>query len=288
MNKRNRLKIKSQDNTLTFIKSDSSIIITPTNKEKQTKTENIGDTTSRHTYLDEIHSCFDSLDFEPQMENVKPAYKKEENNDAIDFEPQSNNINNQNNWNLKHVISTWCIKPYWIYILFASVIIYLISRPSEYSYLLDEIEKLRKIKTEVSPSKLENIADLFMGTSISSHSALYKFGFFKQKSTDPNSVLESGNEFLCLKNENPQFFNIKFSKSYRIRKIAVYHPPNANPKSSMRRFKVKSSGDEVILEFSVGYQEYAVEMEGDSILFEILENNGECLYTSVYRVSVFV
>lgn len=181
------------------------------------------------------------------------------------------------------------IKSYWLIATLASVIVYLILKPSEYKFLLDEIENLKKENTSLQTiSRIENIADISLGTSVISHSDLYSFGFFKIESTDPNSILEPGSSFLSLK-EDSGFFEIEFKGSFKIRKIALYHPEKANPKSAIRQFSTVIKGNRQDFEYcGKGYEEFLLdELETDKIKIEFTSNYGESLYTSIYRVFIF-
>lgn len=345
MERRNRLKIKSNDNTMSFSKQDSSIIIPPRNENEELKSDK--ETIIENKNLEEINSIFDSLDFEPQIrENYLFENQKEKSKDSFNDNKREslkntlfkeNNTNNLNEKsfnnsmkgmkndflenqkeilystlksdlldnksfaikntkeikkyeNIKEKIMKFIcfIKNYWLYTIFISIIIYLIYKPSEYNFLLEEIQKLREIKKVDLPKELENIADIFKNASVISHSLLYKYGFMKRTTTDPNSLLEPGNGFLCLDNRDKRlFFELKFTNIFKIKKFAIYHPSNGNPKSAIKNFAIIYNNNELKFQFNGKYQEYDVDIECDNLVFVILDNYGESNYTSIYRVSVF-
>lgn len=180
------------------------------------------------------------------------------------------------------------LKKYFPTILAILAVSYVIFRPSEYSELLDEIYNLRKENNQIKmKQELENIALITNKVRVEPRSKIYRYGFFKLNFTDPNSILESNGDCFALDGSDG-CFEIIFPENKDVRKIAIYHSSNANIKSSIREFKLKLNEKVYDLKYDgVGYQEFTVNGNVDKIIFNIINNHGEKLYTSVYRVYVF-
>lgn len=286
MNKKQILKLKTLDNSIlskrseystdSFTKDsftrDSSILIPPkitleNNEEnKSTKPTEISQNTEKS--IDHTNKMDDSsVEFDISMD-YEPTHKERQ-----DY--------------IKQIL--FIAKKYWINAILLSIIFYLIFKPSEYKFLLDEIENLKKENTNLQTTpKIENIADISLGASVTDHSKLYSFGLFKLESTDPNSILEPGSSLLSLDGDSG-FFEIKFKEYFQIKRIALYHPEKANLKSAMREFSILIGGKRYNFEYcGKGYEEFTFDAtDADSIKVEFSNNYGEPSYTCIYRVFVF-
>lgn len=181
------------------------------------------------------------------------------------------------------------IRAYWIYVSLAGMMAFLVFRPSEYSFLLDEIHRLREENRSIRMLKpMENICDITKGALVGAHSKLYRFGLLDRLATDPNSLMEPGNSLLAIKSPRG-FFEIRFKDVHSIKKIGFYHPAFANPSSAIREFSIVVGGKEIDCEYQgYEYQEFLVDDAEDSkITIVVKSNHGEPRYTSVYRMFVF-
>lgn len=181
------------------------------------------------------------------------------------------------------------IRVYWIYASLAGIIMFLALRPSEYSFLLDEVHRLREENKSIRLLRpMENVCDISKGTLVHAHSELYGFGFLGRLRTDPNSVIEPGNSRLAMKSSEGSF-EIRFRDAHSIKKIAFYHPTSANPHSAIKEFSVVIGGKEIGFEYQgSGYQEFLVDAAvDDRITVVVKSNHGEPRYTSVYRIFAF-
>lgn len=261
MDKRQRLKVTTPDassliqreNTIVDFTRDSSIIIPP----KVT-----------------IPYKTESIDFGPFS-----SFEADKNKNVNCFLDKCNRA-------LDSLID--CVRGYWVHAVFVAIIVFLITRPSEYKFLLEELEKLKQ-ERKVEQQPVKNIADLIYGTTVADTSGLYTFGLFKSSSTDPNSVLEPGESRVALQGTSG-FFDLHFQEIYSIKKIAIYHPETRNPKSAIKDFTVVSNDDKRF-DFTYsgkGYVEFDLDcVKTDSLKIIFHNNHGELLYTCVYRVFVF-
>lgn len=176
--------------------------------------------------------------------------------------------------------------PYCVVIV---LVVYIMFKPSDYKFLLEEVEKLRvQGNSPILTSKMENIASLSEGTYVGEHSELYKFGFFMTSVTDKNSILEPGMFSLALKSDEG-FLEIHFKPKSKIQKFAIYHPEIGNSGSAIKDFSLLINEKKFDFIFNgIGYQEFGFETQiADSLRLEFYSNHGEPRYTSIYRVYIF-
>ncbi|KAM0681101.1 hypothetical protein GINT2_000886 [Glugoides intestinalis] len=261
MDKRQRLKVTTPDassllqreNTIVDFTRDSSIVISP----KVT-----------------IPYKTESIDFEPFS-----SFEVDKNKNANCFISKCNGA-------FDSLIN--CGRAYWIHTIFIAIIIFLITRPSEYKLLLEELEKLKQERQVVTHPAM-NIAELIYGTKVVDHSELYMFGFLKSTCTDPNAILEPGESHLALLGSEG-FFELHFQEISSLKKIAIYHPETRNPKSAIKNFTVVGNDDKSF-DFTFcgkGYVEfYLDDVKTDKLKIIFHNNHGEPLYTCVYRIFIF-
>ena len=171
---------------------------------------------------------------------------------------------------------------------FLSSFFYFIFKPSEYSSLIDEIVKLReeKERVEIKPT-IKNLADFAEGATLLSCSPLWKYGFFKQLTTCPESIFDPGKDCLSLQG-NRGHLKIGLKGTARIVRFGLYHPSFANPASGIKQARLTIGEKIVNIEFmACGYEEYEINALGDSIEIEVISNHGEVRYTSIYRVYLY-
>lgn len=180
-------------------------------------------------------------------------------------------------------------KKYWIYIAVLFLFLFLNMKPSNYQLLLDEIEKLKRENTALQTvHRVENIADISLGTVVSDHSRIYRYGFFKTTVSDPNSIFEPGLSNLPLAGQSG-FFEVRLKLVSPVKKIGIYHPETANPASAFRDFTVVAGGKKLSFTFGGrGYEEFILDdVATNSVRIEYESNHGEAKYTCIYRVFVF-
>lgn len=186
-------------------------------------------------------------------------------------------------------ICSFIIK-YSIHFVCLGMLLYLCFAPSEYSFLLEEISMLKNRKVEIiqEPKKPEitDLSDLFKGAKAFAKSEMYRFGFLRSNTTDPNSILEPGASCLSLKGSTGMA-EIHFQERRNIFKLVIYHPSNANPKSAIKDFKLIVGDKTYELNFNGEYQEYILDgIEASKVSIHIYSNHGESKYTSIYRISI--
>lgn len=261
MEKGQKLRVKTPESSTILPKSfaaveftrDSSILIPPkiTNEPNETNEEISVDFSNEYT----------PIKLESTIKNEKKRMIKEK---GIDF-----------------------IKKYGIYSILILIIIFLWFKPADYEFLIEEIESLKNIKT-IPKKSLENIADITYGASVSKHSEIYKYGFFKSIKSDPNSIFETGLTNFSLEKNNG-FIEIKFKLKFKISKIGIYHPEIANFKSSIENFSILMKDKKYNFKYSGnGYEEFSFEeLETDLLRIEWSSNHGESKYTCIYRIFVY-
>lgn len=257
MNKRNKLRFTTSDNSFNLTR-DASIILNP----KLDSEEDHRGVEARDR---------DSIDLPSETSTqVEPQ------------EPRSLRDSSMSNVFVK-------AKAYWIYAALVATIVFLVLRPSEYNFLLDEMHRLREENRSIRMLKpMVNLCDIAQGSSVEAHSELYRFGFLGRSMTDPNSLMEPGNSKLAIKSSRG-FFEIKFKDVYSVKKVAFYHPVVANPDSAVREFSIRAGNREIELEYQGHeYQEFLVDdIEDNKITIVVKNNHGNPRYTSIYRLFVF-
>jgi hypothetical protein len=217
------------------------------------------------------------------------------NDDSLDFlqyEDFKDKKENEVDWkgiactNIKTSISY--AKKYWIYVL-VLILTYFNMKPTDYQLFIDEIEKLKKENIALQAiQKVENIADISFGTSVSDCSEMYKYGFFRSSKSDPNSIIEAGNCCLALSGQ-AGFFEIKLKFKNHVNKIGLYHPEVGNFESSIKDFTVITNDKELHFSYGgKGYEEFLLEnVFTDIIKIKYSSNHGEGKYTCIYRIFIF-
>lgn len=256
MDKRNKLRFTTSDNTFNLTR-DTSIILNP------------------------------KLNVEEGYRSAKALEQ-----DSMDFPSETSAQEREEPSRLRDNVSGILAKArtYWIYASLVAIIMFLLLRPSEYNFLLDEVHRLREENKSIRLLKpMENICDIAQGATVGAHSELYKFGFLGRSMTDPNSLMEPGASKLAIKSSKG-FFEIKFKGTHSIKKIAFYHPASANPSSAIREFSIRGGEREIEFEYQGReYQEFFVDgIEDNKITVIVKSNHGEPRYTSIYRMFVFV
>lgn len=183
-------------------------------------------------------------------------------------------------------------RKYWACILVASLFAFILFKPqsTDYQFLLDEIEKLKKENVSLQViKKVENAAEISCGTTVPEHSEIYRYGFFKSIVSDPDAILEPGMSCLPLVGQSG-FFEVKLKFAAVVSKIGLYHPEVANPRSSIRNFTIIADGKRFEFVFKgSGYEEFSLEdVITDRIRVEYSNNYGETKYTCIYRIFVFI
>lgn len=175
------------------------------------------------------------------------------------------------------------------YFLLSALIIYFTFKPSEYKFLLEEIEKLR-VQSSIPQikNKIENIACLSEGCHVGVHSELYKYGFLMSSISDKNSILEPGMVNLAMKSDKG-FIDIHVKPNSKIVKFALYHPEIANKGSAIKDFSIVINEKTFDFQFQgKGYQEFSIDPQiSDSLRIVFYNNHGEPRYTSIYRIFIF-
>ena len=268
MNRKQRLRLNTSDNSFDF-------------KTEQSQNDIIRDSTiifPKKTITEEISSFSeiktDPLELESSIFEEKPK--------IISINNQSKNERSfKNFFVLNHKTA-----PYFVIV---ALIFYIYFKPNDYTFLLEEVEKLRSQSLKPSfINRMENIASLSEGSYIGNHSKLYKFGFLLSSATDKNSILEPGMFQLTLKS-NKGFFEINFKSKIKIQKFAIYHPAIANSESAIKDFSLLANDKRFNFQFKgEGYQEFIFEPQTvESLKVEFYSNYGETKYTSIYRIFVF-
>ncbi|ELA41789.1 uncharacterized protein VICG_01141 [Vittaforma corneae ATCC 50505] len=233
----------------------------------------------------------------PPKISMEPRASEVKNEDSLDFGSFDDfDVKAEEKpWKLHEMVflsfSNLCYyaRRYWTYMIILGFFIFLNMKPSDYQFLLDEIEKLKRENLVLqSIHKVENIADISFGTAVSDHSEIYRYGFFKTTVSDPNSIIEPGLGSLPLVGQSG-FFEIKLRLTSTVKKIGVYHPETANPASAFRDFLVVAGGKEFNFTFGgKGYEEFILnDITTNSIRIEYENNHGEPKYTCIYRIFVF-
>ncbi|KAI4292438.1 hypothetical protein PAPHI01_1712 [Pancytospora philotis] len=181
------------------------------------------------------------------------------------------------------------VKSYLLYCALVGTIVYLLHRPSEYDFLLDEIHSLkeqnRRLQSSLEPV---NMASVSQGATVTVLSPLYTYGFAGSSRTDPSAILDSTKECLALQGTAGSF-RIGLKHTASIKRVGIHHPPTANQSAAVRSFRI-TLGD-AVHSFTFrgsGYQEFVAPGTADSVKFDVLDNHGEPKYTSVYQVYVLV
>lgn len=249
MNKRNKLRINTPDNSFNAFQTDS-IILNPKLSSQPTEanqysSETIGDS----------------------------------GNELSPLEMTKNYVTGK----VTHIL--WS---YSIYIALCLALIYLLLRPSDYSSMINEVQSLLQRQGNLEQvHEPQNVCLIPNGTVISPLSPLYGYGFLSKNVSDPNCIMEPNNECLALAG-NTCSFNINMKNKVDIVKIGIYHPPSANPKSAISDFIIIINNKEIEFTFSgKGYEEFPVTGNTDTIRIDILNNYGCLKYTCIYRIYVY-
>lgn len=270
MEKRNRLRFRTPDNTITSI--DTSFVLPP----KLETEENIHKDNKQVMHEEESSTIF-------QRNNSSIS---EFHNYSYDFEDDTCSKPQTRLRSAYNLLKSY--KRHLSCLVLCLGVLYFLFRPTEYSFLIDEITKLKEENELLKNLKIEtNLCDILQGTSVTSHSELYGYGFLGKITTDPNSILEPGDSRLALRSSKG-FVEISFKKPCKIKKISLYHPVTANQKSAIKEFVLCIKDKTHEFEFNCGYQEYQIEENvSDKVLIQIKSNHGDDRYTSIYRISIF-
>ena len=180
------------------------------------------------------------------------------------------------------------LRGYWGYVLLSGIIAYLLLRPSEYNYLIEEIQHLKKKAPaeEPAPRSLKNFCTLYEGTKVVPVTALYKFGILRWRTTDPNALIDDSRECLALAGQ-AGVVRLEFPAPVRVCKVGIYHPATANPNSAPKCFAVEADGASARFTFeNIGYSEFDFPAVTRHIKLVISSNHGEPKYTALYRFYV--
>lgn len=256
MNKRNKLQINNAETSMASLHTDS-IVLNPrlTAGYEQPKTSGL------------FHS---DPDYPPPIVEEQPPKKHR----MLRRAP------------LARVVSL--VRANALYIALVSIILYLSTRPSEYTLLIDEIYNLKEQNLMLQNRlSLKNRARVACGTRVSVLSPLYSYGFLRGSVSDPDCILEPTGECLGLGGQQGAF-ELRLVRRLRITRIGVYHPATGNYKSAMYHFAVAIGEDQYTFAYKgSGYEEFEVDSVGDTVRWDIADNYGERAYTCVYQVYVY-
>lgn len=256
MNKRNRLQINNAEASMTSLHTDS-IILNPklTAGHEQPKINNF------------FH---DGIDYSP-AKAAEPAAKRH----GMSLKASLRGVL------LFARANALCI-------VLVLTIFYLLNRPSEYTLLIDEIYSLKEQNLTLrNRLGLKNHARLACGARAAALSPLYSYGFLRGSVSDPDSILEAAKDCLSLQGQQGAF-EVRMGQELKIVRIGVYHPAGGSPRSAMRRFVVTIGQDHYAFVYrGSGYEEFSVDSTGDSVRWDIVDNQGDKRYTSVYQVYVY-
>lgn len=180
------------------------------------------------------------------------------------------------------------LKTHFIEAILVLIILFLISKPSGYADLLEEISNLRRDNLLLKQKRVfRNICKVSDGVEVSVPSPLYRYGFLRRMATNPSAILDSSSDCLSIEGSRGEIvIDLKFKRN--INKIGIYHPKHGSPRSAINEFVVETDQKRFNFKYDgTGFQDFEMNDISEKIRLVIKNNHGETKYTSLYRFFIF-